>query len=102
MRGFRILALGAACACAFAVTPAAWQAIPRPDAEAAGLSPVRLREATDLLARYVAEKKIAGAVAAIARRGRLGYFEAVGVQDLETRVPMQARSLFRIYSMTRP
>lgn len=90
------------CAGALAVTLAAWQETPRPNPEAAGLSPARLREATDLLARYVAERKIAGAVAAVARRGRLGYFEAVGVQDLETRVPMQARSLFRIYSMTRP
>jgi CubicO group peptidase (beta-lactamase class C family) len=73
---------------------------PRP--EAAGLSPARLREATDLLNRYVAEQRIAGAVAAVARRGQIGYFEAVGVQDLKTRVPMTARSLFRIYSMTRP
>ena len=99
---FRILTLAAVSAGALAVTLTAWQETPRPNPEAAGLSPARLREATDLLARYVAERKIAGAVAAVARRGRLGYFEAVGVQDLETRVPMQARSLFRIYSMTRP
>ena len=63
---------------------------------------MRLREATDLLERYIAEQRIAGAVAAIARRGRVGYLEAVGVQDLQTRRPMTERSLFRIYSMTRP
>lgn len=68
----------------------------------AGLSAARLREATDLLNRYVAEGRIAGAVAAVARRGRVGYLEAVGFQDLQTRVPMSARSLFRVYSMTRP
>jgi len=99
---FRILTLAVAWAGVLAVTLTAWQETPRPNPEAAGLAPARLREATDLLARYVAERKIAGAVAAIARRGRLGYFEAIGVQDLETRAPMQARSLFRIYSMTRP
>ena len=70
--------------------------------ETAGLSPAPLREATDLLKRYVAEQRIAGAVAAVARGGRIGYFETVGMQDLQTRTPMSARSLFRIYSMTRP
>ena len=55
-----------------------------------------------MLNRYVAEQRIAGAVAAVARRGRIGYLEAVGVQDLQTRAPMTERSLFRIYSMTRP
>ena len=89
-------------ATALAATIAAWQPAPSPDSRAAGLSPVRLREATDLLERYVAEQRIAGAVAAIARRGRLGYLQAVGVQDLQTRRPMTERSLFRIYSMTRP
>ena len=70
--------------------------------EAVGLSSVRLREATDLLNRYVAQRQIAGAVAGVARRGQVGYLEAVGVQDLQTRAPMTGRSLFRIYSMTRP
>src|SRR5262249_30166966 len=61
----------------------------------------RLRQATDLLNQFVAERKIAGAVAAVARQGKLAYLEAVGVQSLETRTPMDARSLFRIYSMTK-
>ena len=89
-------------ACLMAVTAAAWQQTPRVRPEAVGLSSDRLREATELLNRYVAEQRIAGAVAAVARRGRVGYLEAVGVQDLQTRVPMTERSLFRIYSMTRP
>ena len=94
--------LVALCVCVLAVTLAAGQQTPRASPQAAGLSPVRLREATDLLNRYVAEQRIAGAVAAVARRGQIGYLEAVGVQDLQTRAPMTERSLFRIYSMTRP
>jgi CubicO group peptidase (beta-lactamase class C family) len=70
--------------------------------EAAGLSAVRLDEASVLLRQFVAERKIAGAVAAVARHRRLAYLEAVGVQDLETKAPMTPRSLFRIYSMTKP
>jgi len=76
--------------------------LPRVTPAAAGLASAPLGEATALLTQFVAEKKIAGAVAAVARRGKLGYLEAVGVQDLETRAPMTDRSLFRIYSMTKP
>jgi CubicO group peptidase (beta-lactamase class C family) len=68
---------------------------------AAGLDPAVLGEATALLERFVGEQKIAGAVAAIAREGKVGYLTAVGVQDLATRTPMSERSLFRIYSMTK-
>jgi len=55
-----------------------------------------------LLQQVIAEHKIAGAVAAVARKGQLIYVQAVGVQDLDTRAPMTERSVFRIYSMTRP
>ena len=50
----------------------------------------------------VADGAIAGAVAGVVRRGQVAYLEAVGVQDLTTRAPMTERSLFRIYSMTKP
>src|SRR4029077_16167015 len=66
-----------------------------------GLSPARLIEATELLKGEIAGQHVAGAVAAVARHGRGGYLEALGVQDLETRAPMTERSLFRIYSMTK-
>jgi len=75
--------------------------LPRATPETVALSTPRLRQATDLLNQFVADRKIAGAVAAVARRGKLVYLEAVGVQSLETRTPMDARSLFRIYSMTK-
>ena len=78
------------------------QPIPRATPASVGLSPAPLAEATDLLNHFVAEKKIAGAVAAVARKGKLAYLEPAGVQDLETHAPMTERSLFRIYSMTKP
>jgi CubicO group peptidase (beta-lactamase class C family) len=76
--------------------------LPRATPESVGLSADRLNEATSLLKQFVDERKIAGAVAAVARKGKLVYLEAFGVQDLETQVPMSDRSLFRIYSMTKP
>jgi CubicO group peptidase (beta-lactamase class C family) len=66
------------------------------------LSGERLAAAAALLEQFVADRKIAGAVAAVARRGKVAYLQAVGVQDLEIRAPMSERTLFRIYSMTKP
>jgi CubicO group peptidase (beta-lactamase class C family) len=82
--------------------PSTATGLPAAAPNAVGLDAARLHEATDLLNRYVAERKIAGAVAAVARQGRVAYMQAVGVQDIETRSPMTERSLFRIYSMTKP
>ena len=84
-----------------AIAAAGPDPLPRATPEAVGLAPVRLAEATALLNRFVAERKIAGAVAAVARHGKLAYLEAVGLQDLETRAAMTDRSIFRIYSMTK-
>ena len=77
-------------------------ALPRATPASVGLDEAKLREATQLLSQFVTDRKIAGAVAAVARRGRLAYMESVGVQDLESKTPMSDRSVFRIYSMTRP
>jgi CubicO group peptidase (beta-lactamase class C family) len=86
------------CAVAGAAQPAA---LPRATPAAVALSAERLGEASDLLRQFVAERKIAGAVAAVARNGQLAYLDAIGVQDLETRTAMDARTIFRIYSMTK-
>lgn len=75
--------------------------MPRATPDSVGLSAEHLQQATALLRQYVADRKIAGAVAAVARKGKIAYLEPVGLQDLETRTPMNERSLFRIYSMTK-
>ena len=76
-------------------------AMPRATPEAVGMSSERLQAATALLRQFVADRKIAGAVAAVARRGKLVYLEPVGLQSLESKAPMTERSLFRVYSMTK-
>ena len=43
-----------------------------------------------------------GVVAAVARRGRLVYLEALGQRDLSARDSMPEDAIFRLYSMTRP
>jgi CubicO group peptidase (beta-lactamase class C family) len=76
--------------------------LPRATPQAVGLDAAKLRDATQLLTQFVSDGKIAGAVAAVARRGRVAYFETVGVQDLDSKTAMSERSVFRLYSMTRP
>jgi CubicO group peptidase (beta-lactamase class C family) len=98
---FRVLALSAALVAVTRLAVGGADALPRATPESVGLSSPRLQEATDLLRQFVAERTIAGAVAAVARNGQLAYLDVVGVQDLETRAPMDARSIFRIYSMTK-
>lgn len=65
------------------------------------LCPTRLARADDLVARFIAEGKLAGAVALVARRGEIVHLRAQGWQDRERGIPMGEDSLFRIYSMTK-
>ncbi len=73
----------------------------RASPESVGLDPNRLKEASALLNQFVTERKIAGAVASVARNGKVAYVDAVGFQDIDSRAPMTERSLFRIYSMAK-
>ena len=75
--------------------------MPRATPESVGMSPDRLQVATTLLRQFVADRRIAGAVGAVARRGKVVYLEPAGLQSLESRAPMTERSLFRVYSMTK-
>lgn len=70
--------------------------------ESMGMSPGRLGEATRALQAHVNGSNIAGVVAAVARHGRVVYFEALGQRDRETGDAMSRDDLFRLYSMTRP
>jgi CubicO group peptidase (beta-lactamase class C family) len=68
--------------------------------ESVGLSTERLDRIDALLNRHVEDKKIAGAVALIARRGKIAYFRAFGVADNDK--PMHKDTIFRIASMSKP
>jgi len=50
----------------------------------------------------VDQKRIAGGAALIARHGKIGYLQAVGMQDVKNKVPLTASTIFRIASMTKP
>lgn len=67
-----------------------------------GLSAERLARIVTVFKKEVDEGRIPGVVVAVARRGKLAYFETVGFQDKSGNVPMRKDSLFSIASMTKP
>ena len=69
--------------------------------ESVGLSSTGLAQVGALLDQFIEDRKVAGAVVAVARRGNVAYLHAAGLQDLDARAPMTERSIFRIYSMTK-
>ena len=71
--------------------------------EDVGLSSERLaRIERHLERRYLDQKKIAGALTLVARRGQIAHLAPVGMMDLERGKPMRADTIFRIYSMSKP
>lgn len=70
--------------------------------EEVGMSAERLARIRPALEKYVADDKVAGIVAMIARRGEVVYEECLGQIDRESGRPMQRDAIFRIYSMTKP
>ena len=77
-------------------------ALPIVPPEDAGLSPAGLARLSDVLSARIAAGHIPGAVALIARRGRIGYLRAFGRRDPAAPDPMVPDAIFRIYSMTKP
>lgn len=69
--------------------------------ESVGMSASVLARATERLQQHIDEGDIAGVVAAVARDGKLVYFESLGQSNIEQDKAMQDDSLFRLYSMTR-
>ncbi|MGH8248434.1 MAG: serine hydrolase domain-containing protein, partial [Gammaproteobacteria bacterium] len=78
------------------------QELPRAAPEDVGLSAERLARLDTAMQAYVDDKKLAGAVTLIARHGRVAHLRAFGKASIEKGAPMQADSLFRIFSMTKP
>jgi CubicO group peptidase (beta-lactamase class C family) len=80
------------------------QTPPLPEAkpESLGLSPTRLTRMSDAFKREIDNGTIPGVTVMVARRGQIGWFEALGRQNPAQSPPMTRDSIFRIYSMTKP
>jgi CubicO group peptidase (beta-lactamase class C family) len=76
--------------------------LPRARPEEVGMSSPRLAEIGQMLEAEIAAHRMPGAVVAIARRGKLVYFQAHGYRDKAAGVPMTVDTIFNIASMTKP
>lgn len=76
--------------------------LPAARPEEVGLSSQQLARISTVLKADIDKGRIPGAVVAIARKGRLAYYEAFGYTDKEAGTPMTKDAIFAIASMTKP
>jgi len=76
--------------------------LPRATPESVGMSSQRLSRIAAALKQDVDNGRMPGAVIAIARRGKLVYYESFGFLDKGKGTPMPKDAIFSIASMTKP
>ena len=76
--------------------------LPQAKPESIGLSTARLQRMSDGFKREIDKGTLPGATVMVARRGQIGWFEALGKQSPGAGAPMAKDSIFRIFSMTKP
>ena len=69
--------------------------------ESVKMSSERLQRIGRVVQEYVDSSYIPGAVALVARHGKIVYHQAFGYADLESRQPLQPDAIFRIASQTK-
>ncbi len=78
------------------------QQMPLTKPQEAGFVPERLAGLDRQLQTCMEEGCLPGAVALIARHGKIAYLKSFGMADLESGKPMHTDAIFRIASMTKP
>ena len=68
----------------------------------AGLDPARLARLDRHFERYVEDGRLPGWLVLISRGGRIVHLGMGGQRDREAGLPVEADTIFRIYSMTKP
>src|SRR6202158_1684198 len=86
----------------WALPAVATDPLPRAKPESVGMSSARLARIGEVLRADIERGRIPGAVVAVARKGKLVYFEAFGYRDKVAGVPMTTDTIFSIASMTKP
>ena len=76
--------------------------LPRGKAEEVGMSSERLGEIEKIIKADIEKGRLPGAVIAVARKGKLVYYEAFGFRDKAAGVAMTQDTIFNIASMTKP
>ena len=75
--------------------------LPKALPEDVSMSSEELKKVDHVIQKFINDKELAGAVTIIARKGKVIYFSAQGMQDISAAKKMDKDSIFRIYSMTK-
>jgi CubicO group peptidase (beta-lactamase class C family) len=81
---------------------AASEVLPKTTPETVGLSSARLDRLAQAIRQDIDHGRMPGAVVAIARKGRLAYYESFGFVDDAANTPMPKDAIFALASMTKP
>lgn len=77
------------------------QPLPVASPAEAGMSTERLQRLSSALKQYADDKKMAGSVTLVMRKGKVVYHEAFGLRDVESKSPMGKDAIFRIASQSK-
>ncbi len=95
---FRLAVLFALAAAPFAAAGE----LPTAKPKEVGLDADKLQQAHDAVQALIGKKEMAGAVIAVARKGKVVVFEALGESEAGSGKPMKTDAIVRIFSMTKP
>ena len=91
------------CLLLFCVTTLAFgQGLPMAVPEEVGVSAERLERVRPVLQGYVDDGHLPGFLTVVARRGKIVHFETIGMGDIENNKPVEADTIYRIHSMSKP
>ncbi|HEX4986166.1 MAG TPA: serine hydrolase domain-containing protein [Burkholderiales bacterium] len=98
----RTIAAAALAALSLCTATAVAQGLPAASPESVGMSSQKLAHISATFKEQIDKGTLPGVVVMVARKGKLVYSDALGVQDQATGKPLAKDAIFRIYSMTKP
>ena len=78
------------------------QGLPMAVPEDVGVSTERLERIRPVMQNYIDNGRVPGFLTVVARRGKIVHFETIGMRDIENKKPVEADTIYRIYSMSKP
>jgi CubicO group peptidase (beta-lactamase class C family) len=95
------LAVGVKCQNSSSTLSTSTRTLPSVNPSSEGFSVERLKRIDGAIQSWVDQKKMNGAVALIARNGKIVYNKAFGYDDVDKKIPMRTDYIFRIASQTK-
>ena len=78
------------------------QPLPEVNHSKIGLTPAGVKSLDSLMERYTQPDRFPCAMLMVTRNGKIGYWKAFGVSDLEIKIKLDRNDVFRIFSITKP